>query len=175
MDCFVHCFFKPRIFVVWCYFRFAVFGFCGEAIVAVDSFIRVLVCLVLPADAGVEIFLQGRRSLLQFFLRHSGIGKFREFPEDTYGGVQKALSVVHALFDEPCIFPDEGDLVRVVKRFRVADIGDGDAQGAGHGVEFVIVPGEVLVRPGVGVSVAGDNEDMTPCCIKLENNHNFFC
>ena len=131
-------------------------GSCGEFIVAGDSFFRVLVCLVLLADAFVEVFFQGCFSLLQFFFCHFGVGKFREFPEDTRGGFQEVFSVVYALFDESCVFPDEGDFVRVVAGFGVTDVGYGGAEGAGHGIEGVEVACEVLVRPGVGVSVACD-------------------
>ena len=40
--------------------------------------------------------------------------------------------------------------------FGVSDVGYGSAEGTGHGVEGVEVAGEVLVRPGIGVSVAGN-------------------
>lgn len=38
----------------------------------------------------------------------------------------------------------------------VADIGNGDVEGARHGVEFILVPREILVCPGVGIAVAGN-------------------
>ena len=36
-------------------------------------------------------------------------------------------------------FPDEGDFVRVVAGFGVTDVGYGNVEGAGHGVEGVEV------------------------------------
>jgi len=72
------------------------------------------------------------------------------------GGFEEAFSVVYSFFDESCVFPDEGDFVRVVACFGVTDVGYGGAEGAGHGVEGVEVAREVLVCPGIGVSVGGD-------------------
>lgn len=83
-----------RLLLLWtiCLRRMVLFlfrhivGFCGEFVVTGDSFFRVLVCLVLLSDAGVEVFFQGCFSLLQFFLCYSGISELREFSEDTPGG-----------------------------------------------------------------------------------------
>ena len=148
--------FEPSVFIVLRDFRLAVFRFCGKVAVAGNAFLCEFVCLILLANAVVEVFLQGCFPFLQLLFGYPGVNEFRKLAEDVHCGGQETASVVYPTRDEPFVLPDKGRPIRVVKGLCMADIGDGETQGAGHGVEFIIISSEVLVRPSVGIAMAGN-------------------
>ena len=81
---------------------------------------------------------------------------FGEPGQDVLCGIEKAAFVVHSVFDKPFVLPDQCGPVRIVEGLRMADAEDPRVQRPGHGVEVVIISGEVLVCPRVGISMDCD-------------------
>ena len=93
---------------------------------------------------------------LQLVLRHLVIHVFGEPSQNVLCGFEKAAFVVYPVFDKPLVLPDQCGPVRIVEGFRMADTEDPRVQRPCHGVEVVIIPGKILVRPGVGITMDCD-------------------
>ena len=149
----VHSFIKPsvriiflkRCHAVWCRFR--------QFPITRDTVFAEVIGRIPLADAQVQVIFQFGLPFQEFLFRHFGVHVLGEPGQDVLCRFEKAALVVHPVFDESFVLPDQCGPVRIVEGLRMADTEDPWIQRPRHGIEVVIISGEILVCPGVGIPV----------------------
>ena len=148
--------FLKRCHAVWCCFR--------QFLITCDTFFAEVIGLIPLPDAQVQVFFQFGLPFLQLGTGHSWIKHFGKLTEDLGCSGKETAFVVYPVFDKPFVLPDQCGPVRIVEGLRMADTENPRVQRPRHSVEVVIISGEILVRPGIGIAMNCDAGAVEVAC-----------